>query len=119
MNLSPELTSSNAVRVVLSWNETPTDLDAHLRTPTIGNDSYHIFWNNTGSETEPPYAVLDVDETEGFGPETITIHDPQAGTYNYWVHNWSEDALLAGSGAVVEVYDSSSTGCILWYNLTS
>ncbi|NQT33642.1 carboxypeptidase regulatory-like domain-containing protein [bacterium] len=105
-NLSPVMASSRAIRIILSWNETPTDLDAHLLTPTIGGESYHIYWSDPGSETEPPYAVLDVDETEGFGPETITIHDPQAGTYNYWVHNWSEDALLAGSGAVVEVYGS-------------
>ena len=106
-NLSPEITSSSAIRIVLSWNETPVDLDAHLLTPTIGDYYYHIFWNNPGSETEPPYAALDVDETEGFGPETITIHNPQTGTYNYWVHNWSDDAPLAGSGAVVEVYDSN------------
>ncbi len=105
-NLSPEITSSSAIRIVLSWNETPADLDAHLLTPTIGDNTYHIYWNDTGSETEPPYAALDVDETEGFGPETITIHDPQTGTYNYWVHGYSDDAPLAGSGAVVEVYGS-------------
>jgi uncharacterized protein YfaP (DUF2135 family) len=104
--ISPKLTTAGEMRFVLSWGSAPQDLDAHLLTPSISGTVYHIFWNNAGSADAPPYASLDVDETEGYGPETITIHDLQAGTYHYWVHRFSDDAELAGSEAVVEVYGS-------------
>jgi len=105
-NLSPTLSSDQSLRIVLSWLDAPQDLDAHLLTPSISGTVYHIFWNNEGSADAPPYASLDVDETEGYGPETITIHDLQPGTYHYWVRRFSDDAELAGSEAVVEVYGS-------------
>lgn len=71
-----------------------------------------------GSDAAPPWANLDVDDTDSFGPETITITQQAEGTHIYAVHNFS-DALttpdgdpvarmaLANSGAHVVVYDAS------------
>ena len=50
-------------------------------------------------------AQLDVDDTTGYGPETITINDID-GSYTYRVHKYSSDGSLITSGAIVKVYMS-------------
>jgi hypothetical protein len=102
--LSRTLTSG--YRFVLTWGEQPFDLDSYLVTPPIGEQVYVISYLYFGSEEEPPYAVLDHDDTGSFGPETITIVHNQPGDYRYFVHNYSrandpESPALAGSGATL------------------
>jgi hypothetical protein len=48
-----------------------------------------------------PWCALDVDERSGFGPETISM--ARKAVEKLWValHNFSEDAPLAGSDATV------------------
>lgn len=94
-----------AWRFVLQWGAFPTDLDAHLRGPIPGSQTrFHVFFNNPGSATTSPFATLDADEVDGFGPETITISQEFPGTYRYFVENFSEDGLLKSSNATVSVY---------------
>jgi uncharacterized protein YfaP (DUF2135 family) len=94
--------------IVLQWGEKPKDLDLHAKLP----DGTHIFYRSgcRGSRYSAPYAELDVDVRSGFGPETITITQPQAGTYQFFVHNYggqndNESTSLASSGARLVVSD--------------
>jgi PKD repeat protein len=95
------------MRFVLNWGDTPLDLDAHLVTPSIGGQPYHVYWNATGSSISPPYAVLDYDVTEGYGPETMTIYDFYSGTYTFYIHNYSESPDLSTSNGTVQIYGES------------
>lgn len=103
--LTAPLTSG--YRIVLTWRELPSDLDSHLLTPSIEDVAYHVYYLAPGSDTEPPYARLDLDDTAGFGPETTTIFQNAPGTYRFYVFNFSGqlgDLPLAGSGAQVSLY---------------
>ena len=105
-----------SLRIVLTWGDTPQDLDSHLVGPVSGESTFWVWWNNVGSCTAQPFACLDVDETEGRGPETITIAQRNPGRYVYSVHNFSAgannplDRGLSQSNARVDVY--GSTGLI-------
>jgi uncharacterized protein YfaP (DUF2135 family) len=80
--ISPTMKTLDGLRVVLSWNGAPKDLDSHLSFE--GNHIY--FEQKTGTK-----ANLDVDDTDGFGPETITVEKKEAGKkYIYAVHNYSK-----------------------------
>ena len=100
--LSPTMQTLDGLRIVLSWNNDPRDLDSHLSYP--GN---HIFWDHkTGSR-----AKLDVDDRDGYGPETVTIERKEPGQkYLYAVHNYTDISqtdsrnLSTISGAKVFVY---------------
>ena len=102
--MSPVLKGLDSVRVVLNWGKTPDDLDSHL---IYGSD--HIYYEaKKGSQ-----AWLDVDDTDSYGPETITIDKKQYGTsYIYAVHDYSnkrvDDRFLSASGARVFVYVGQS-----------
>ena len=112
--LSPVL-QNNEYRIVLTWGDSPRDLDSHLWLPN--SQPYHIYYGDKGNETQFPYAKLDIDDTDGLGPETITIKRLYPGTYRYAVYNYSLSPSIRVSNAKVEVY--SSQGLIKRYTLPS
>lgn len=94
--LSPD---DGEVRIVLTWNASPADLDSHL----IGS-GIHVWFRNMNTSK----ADLDIDTMTGYGPETITIKE-QGGKYTYVVHDYSQSGNLYGSGATVTVYIPGKT----------
>jgi hypothetical protein len=109
-NLSlSSLLAAGELRLVLTWGEYPEDLDSHLWLPA--NVPYHLYYSREGDVDgevdECPYANLDVDDTDSYGPETITITQTFEGQYTYAIHNYDESPAITGSGAKVEVFDSS------------
>ena len=120
--------SSEGFKVVLSWGAEPRDLDSHLITPSIGGSIYHIYYASRGSASSAPYAWLDLDDVNGYGPETIWFEDFFAGTYVYSVYLYSGSGTLNTSQAHVEVISSSgvvrtftvpTTGSGRWWNVFS
>lgn len=99
--ISPILQRLDAMRIVLNWGRNPNDLDGHL---AFGGS--HIFFLHKSG----PDARQDVDQTEGFGPETITIARRHSGQrYVYAVQDYSDrnapqSAALSLSDAKVFVY---------------
>lgn len=99
--LSPHMQKLDGMRIVLNWGQDPLDLDGHLAFP--GN---HVFFNRKlGTD-----AQLDIDHTDGFGPETVTVERKHAGErYVYAVQDYTdlrdpESDRLSRSGAKVFVY---------------
>ncbi|HDT0048692.1 TPA: tetratricopeptide repeat protein [Escherichia coli] len=103
--ISPVMTNLDGMRVVLSWGEKPFDLDSHLIFP-----GGHIYFDSK----EGTDANLDVDDTESYGPETVTISKKHFGeSYIYAVQDYSNKGLpnsnyLSASKAKVFVYVGSS-----------
>ncbi|WP_447315671.1 YfaP family protein [Klebsiella michiganensis] len=62
--LSPTMKGLDSMRVVLGWGSSPSDLDSHMVYP--GN---HIFFDHKLGDN----GNLDVDDTDSYGPETITL----------------------------------------------
>lgn len=103
--ISPVMKNLDGMRIVLSWGEYPYDLDSHL-----WYSDQHIFWRQKVGRK----ANLDVDDTDSYGPETITIEEKKFGTeYIYAVHDYTnkEDRSsyeLSNSSAKVFVYIGNS-----------
>jgi hypothetical protein len=93
-------------RIVLTWGPAPVDLDSHLLVQSA-NGNAEVFWSNPGSSSSFPFAALDVDDTDGFGPETITIYQ-QIGQYSFWVENFSGESSIATSAAQVRVFNGGT-----------
>lgn len=100
--LSPVMEDLDGMRIVLSWGKSPSDLDSHLSYP----NNHICFYHKEGTN-----ANLDVDDTDSFGPETITIEKrAQNQKYIYAVHDYSDknrmdnDNLSNITNAKVYVY---------------
>jgi tetratricopeptide (TPR) repeat protein len=84
--LSPTMNTLDGLRVVLHWNQNPLDIDSHLS--YSGN---HIYFDHKTGER----ANLDVDDTDGYGPETITVEKKADGKrYVYAVHDYTDSDKL-------------------------
>lgn len=105
-SVSPKMKVGD-IRIVLDWDKEPRDLDAHL--VKDGQNGYHISFRNMHSVADGE-AKLDRDDTDSYGPETITINRiDQNATYHFFVHDYSnrndsDSRALAHSKATVKVY---------------
>ncbi len=100
-------------RIVLTWGQTPEDLDSHLVGPDNGDGSFHVYYSNRDYMESDRAVSLDVDDTDGYGPETITIANVRNDkTYYYSVKDFtnqqSESTAMSESGANVKVYKGAA-----------
>lgn len=94
------------IRIVLTWGSNPTDLDSYLSgTTDSGVNVFTSFRNRTCTSNGQTLAELDVDDTDGYGPETTTIYDVN-GVYEFRVVDFTGSGTMSSSGAVVKVYTS-------------
>ncbi len=107
--------ATEGLRIEVFWNTDGTDMDTHLMRP--GPDSMRWFsendcfyancqggglgWPPDGSEDDPS---LDIDDTNGFGPENINIMSPVDGTYRVAI-----DAFRGAANTTVRIYCGGST----------
>lgn len=97
--LSPKL-HRGEFRLVLTWTTTPKDIDSYLKTPDGCVISFRKrFCNRLGGK-----ANLDLDNTHGKGPETITVHKAIAGKYIYYAKQYSRRGSFRASRATVRIF---------------
>jgi hypothetical protein len=106
--LSPDLRGNEVARLVLDWGDNPRDLDANfLKAGTPGYpDPNHVFFNHQNGRTASGdlFAVLDVDQRNSRGFETVTVYDEADGDFEYYVHLYAGSGTLGSSGAQVETF---------------
>jgi hypothetical protein len=107
--------ASGETRIIVTWGFSPYDLDSHLTGPLDGTGTrFHMYYDyseSKGGSPWPTYVKLDLDDTDSYGPETITIYKQITGTYRFSVHDFKLQGLydpnsmaLSESGAQVRVY---------------
>ncbi len=114
LSLSPILPTGQ-LRITVNWNRdqngAPLDLDAHLTGPQA-TTCFHVFYGFLGSLTAAPFAQLEVDNRFLNQPstETIRIAQTSAGTYRFFIRNFSNESAtgISASSATVQVFDSST-----------
>jgi hypothetical protein len=104
------------IRVLLRWDTTgDSDVDLHMfkgaENPPADYNSWrnreqHVHWANktpldfgTGPAQNP---FLDIDNTRGYGPETIVLQEATDGQYHIWVHFYNQ-GLDPVTNATVDV----------------
>ncbi len=110
--------ATEGLRIEVNWDTNSTDMDTHLLRPLPegtswfnDNDCYYancneasgalLEWGDPGLDDNPR---LDLDDTNGFGPENINVDEPYPGVYRVGIHAFS------GTGSVtVRIYCGGST----------
>lgn len=116
--LTPEL-SDDEYRAVLTWGAVPRDLDSHLTYYEGSTQKMHVYYGaKIGMVDGVKVAELDLDDTNGYGPETVTLTFRQDKfgddeRYIYSVHDFSNGSdsastALSQSGAIVRLYCGNS-----------
>ncbi len=71
------------IEITLTWNSPTSDLDLHVYNPAME----HSCWQSTSISD----GFLDIDDVDGFGPETFTAETPMSGPYIIQVNCYSMD----------------------------
>ncbi|MCD6595206.1 hypothetical protein J7L68_05990 [bacterium] len=90
------MTDEIAIRAVLSWQIDNSDVDLHFVSPnsTVWSNGDCFYgnktpeWGDTLSTLDNP--ILDVDNTSGYGPETMVLPSPYDGLYTVVIHYFSD-----------------------------
>ncbi len=83
------------LQVLLSWDTDATDLDLHVTEPS-GEECYH------GNRKTAAGGVLEVDDTDGYGPEVYLLPRAPLGEYRISVANY-DSGRATKTEALVEV----------------
>lgn len=95
----------NKIRIILDWEQEPGDLDSHF----VKENTYHISFRNTRVLADGT-GMLDRDDMDGFGPETITVEKAdQNSVYGYFVHDFTNREKTNSNGL------SDSKACVKLY----
>lgn len=108
--IGPPPPDDQAISVTLRWDKNNTDVDIHLIRPEGsifdrdgGSDCHYANkdpdWGTLGDTTDNPF--LDVDDVDGFGPETINLARAGDGTYDLKAHYFKS----RGNGPIVATAD--------------
>ncbi len=82
--------------IVLSWSESPADLDLLLEILDPNGTITTVNYYNRGSIDQFPYAYLDKDDQNGYGCETIKAMIDSTLKYNVYVNNYSGEKTDGG-----------------------
>lgn len=91
-------------KIELKWGLNPDDLDSHFFGPSDENNRFHIAYYNQTVVVNGSNIYLDVDDTDSYGPEIITV--PQyslPGIYKYAIYNFSNETAIKPSETRVEL----------------
>ncbi len=88
----------------LTWDTDLSDVDMHIYDPCDRHTYYR-------AKTAIPNAELDVDDVDGYGPETFTMESGKSvsGTYTIKVRYYNSHGQTAPTGATVRVTLKGST----------
>lgn len=87
--ITPKL-NDDEIRIVLTWGQTPRDLDSHFigyREGGLG--SFHVYCGTKSYIDTKTDVRLDHDIVRSYGPETITVKKRNNQKYIYYVYNFS------------------------------
>lgn len=102
--LSPTI-SNEQYRIKLTWGDNPRDLDSHLQGQFSNGEPFHVYYSNMNAlEGNTTVCILDVDDTDSYGPEVVTLKPMNANPYYYYVHRYAGSGTITSSNARVELY---------------
>jgi hypothetical protein len=105
---TPLVVTPPVFQATLTWGEQPYDVDSHFTGPCDSTDTsclgrFHVYYSSPGSLSATPWAYLDTDDRDSYGPEIVSLAKCVAGVYRYSIHNFSGSPGLETSEAVVNI----------------
>jgi len=101
------------VHVELTWDRPETDIDLHLVSESEGgtfySEPFDCFYENTnpdwgvaGVNVDDP--AIDIDDVDGYGPENVSLNEPQEGHRYRVLAHYFDDRGVGASTVTVRIY---------------
>ncbi|TDR31816.1 YfaP family protein [Hydromonas duriensis] len=91
------------LRIILSWDSNNTDVDLHVITPK-GEHAWY------GQQTLKSGGGIDIDATDGYGPEIFATPNPAAGLYQIYVNYYggNSDKQIITNARIIVIRDENT-----------
>ncbi len=99
------------ITVTLTWETNGNDVDLHI----YGPDGKHAYYS---SKLGIPGGQLDLDDTDGFGPETFTMEEATPGAYTVKVRYYSTHGVSSNVPVAVRVSLNEGTPTVYTHTFT-
>lgn len=104
--ISPAL-NDDEIRFVLEWEGSPSDLDSYLSGELDNGETFRTWYGNREYRSrDKTIAILDVDDMDGYGPETTTL-STTAGVFRFQVVDFTASGTMGSTDATVKIYHGS------------
>lgn len=90
------------LRIVMSWDTDHTDVDLHVLTPNREHAWY-------GQRTIPSGGSIDIDATDGYGPEIFATPNAMHGTYMVYANYYGGESSKIITTVTVTVISNENT----------
>lgn len=118
--------TADRVRVVMRWFKEPSDLDLHIVGNLADGNHFHTYFEDMTYfiNSKNLVANLNYDDTDYYGPEISTIYQNRKGTYNVFVHDYtnreeSKSDVLYQSGVEIKIYKGDDLSPVNTFRLDS
>lgn len=91
------------LRIILAWDSDNTDVDLHVITPK-GEHAWY------GQQTLKSGGGIDIDATDGYGPEIFATPNPAAGLYQIYVNYYggNSDKQIITNARIIVIRDENT-----------
>lgn len=92
--------------ITLTWGLNPRDLDSHVEGKLSDGTGFHVYYPSSKKiqrDNGEIICELDYDDTDGEGPEHITLKATSSEPYYYYIHLFAGTGTIATSGASIKV----------------
>lgn len=103
------------LRAELLWGDVPEDLDLHLIKEGVNGDKVEVYYGNRRIEN----ATLAQDDTNGNGPEIITVRMINGEKYSFFVRRFRGNARIESSDAKLNIYSGQGVDPVFTVNIPS
>ncbi len=101
---------ASALRVQLNWDKDSCDVDLWVTEP----DGFKVYYDQ---KVSPNGGTLDIDNTQGFGPENYSIDNPPQGNYLVQVQLFDKRGVDSTT-ATIRIFEHEILMQTFQYNLT-
>ncbi len=105
-----------SIRITLTWGAEPSDLDAHLTFDNASGVREMVYYGVEKSSDES--VRLNTDDTDGYGPEIVSVYALHDGVYRYSVHQFSGMGTMKDGNVVLNMTIERGNGTTEIYRLT-
>ncbi len=112
--ITPVVSGDNYL-ITLEWGANPRDVDSHVYGTLSNGSNFHVYYGDESQyDGDVEVCNLDYDDTDGYGPEHITLNTTTDRPYYYYLHKYAGSGSLSSSSSKVTIEQGNTVLAVFY-----